>query len=43
MSAELAGVEAFATFEFGQQLGAACVNGPLNVDVETLSQSAWNL
>src|SRR3954468_1101705 len=36
VSAELAGVEAFAGSEFGQQVGAACVVGPVSVDVETL-------
>src|SRR5580765_2543338 len=43
VSAELAGVDAFATFEFGQHVGAACVVGPVNVEVEILSQSTWNL
>src|SRR5262249_4683668 len=43
VSAALAGVAAFATAEFGQHVGAACVVGPVNVDVDGLSQSTWNL
>src|SRR5947208_4376581 len=43
VSAAFAGVAALATAALGQQLGASCVNGPVNVDVETLSQSTWNL
>src|SRR3954447_4753476 len=43
VSAELAGVDAFADEAFGQQFGASWVNGPVNVDVETLSQSTRNL
>jgi hypothetical protein len=42
-SAALAGVDAFAGVAFGQQLGWSCVSGPVNVDVEGLSQSTWNL
>ena len=42
-SAALAGVDAFAGVAFGQQFGASCVLGPVNVEVETLSQSTWNL
>ena len=43
VSAVFAGVDAFATDPFGQQLGASWVTGPVNVDVETLSQSTWSL
>src|SRR5690348_15409936 len=43
VSAAFAGVDAFATDAFGQQLGASCVCGPVNVDVDGLSQSTWNL
>ena len=43
VSAELAGVDALATAEFGQQVGAAWVVGPVNVEVEILSQSTWSL
>ena len=42
-SAAFAGVDALGGVELGQQVGASCVNGPVKVDVETLSQSAWNL
>src|SRR6476620_9957129 len=42
-SAALAGVDAFAGVAFGQQFGASCVLGPVNVEVETLSQSTWSL
>ena len=43
VSAALAGVDAFADNEFGQHADAACVVGSVNVEVETLSQSTWNL
>src|SRR5690242_13735558 len=43
VSAAFAVVEAFATAAFGQQFGASCVCAPLNVDVDGLSQSTWNL
>ena len=43
VSAELAGVDALGTLAFGQQVGASCVSGPVNVDVETLSQSTFSL
>src|SRR3954463_8319978 len=43
VSAELAGVDAAGTSAFGQQVGASCVSGPVNVDVETLSQSTFSL
>jgi hypothetical protein len=43
VSAALAGVNAFATAEFGQHAAAAAVLGPVKVEVETLSQSTWNL
>ena len=42
-SAAFAGVAALPGEAFGQQLGWSCVNGPVNVDVEGLSQSTWNL
>ena len=42
-SAEFAVVEALAGVAFGQQFGASCVCGPVNVEVEILSQSTWNL
>src|SRR6266700_3637696 len=38
-SAALAGVDAFAGVAFGQQLGWSSVSGPVNVDVDGLSQS----
>ena len=43
VSAAFAGVEALDTAAFGQQFGASCVCGPVKVEVETLSQSTWNL
>ena len=43
VSAAFAGVDAFATDPFGQQLGSSWVTGPVNVEVETLSQSTWSL
>src|SRR3954469_18438301 len=43
VSAELAGVKAFAGLAFGQQAAAACVTGPVKVEVEILSQSTWSL
>src|SRR5262249_28719036 len=42
-SAALAVVAALAGVAFGQQFGASCVTSPVNVDVEILSQSTWNL
>src|SRR3954451_172851 len=42
-SAALAGVDAFAGDAFGQQFDAACASGPVNVDVEILSQSTLSL
>src|SRR5512132_3826860 len=42
-SAAFASVEALAGVALGQQFGCSCVNGPVNVEVETLSQSTWNL
>jgi hypothetical protein len=42
-SAALAGVEALAGVAFGQQFGCSCVNGPVKLEVETLSQLTWNL
>ena len=42
-SAALAVVAAFAGVAFGQQVGASGVSGPVNVEVEILSQSTWNL
>src|SRR5215831_12205882 len=42
-STALAGVAAFPGVAFGQQLGWSWLNGPVNVDVEGLSQSTWNL
>ena len=42
-SAALAGVDAFAGVAVGQQVGASGTSGPVNVDVEILSQSTWNL
>src|SRR6476469_4297381 len=40
-SAGFAGVDALAGVALGQQFGCSCVNGPVNVDGETLSQSTW--
>ena len=42
-SAALAGVDAFAGVAFGQHSFASCVLAPMKVEVETLSQSTWNL
>src|SRR5438552_4302473 len=42
-SAALAVVAAFPGVAFGEQLGWRCVSGPVNVDVDGLSQSTWNL
>src|SRR3954451_9079018 len=42
-SAAFAVVDAFASVAFGQQFGASWVSGPVNVDVETLSQSTCSL
>src|SRR5262249_17801139 len=42
-STALAGVAALPGVAFGQQLGWSCVSGPVNVEVEGLSQSTWNL
>src|SRR5580765_3887732 len=42
-SAAFAVVDALAGVAFGQQLGASCVCAPVNVDVDGLSQSTWNL
>src|SRR5262249_46621137 len=42
-SAAFAGVDALAGVAFGQQFGWSCVCGPVNVDVDGLSQSTWNL
>ena len=38
-SAAFAGVDALAGVAFGQQFGWSCVWGPVNVEVEILSQS----
>ena len=43
VSAELAGVEAFAASSFGQQSGASGASGPVKVEAEMLFQSTWNL
>ena len=43
VSAAFAGVDALAGVAFGQQVGASCGCGPVNVEVEILSQSTWNL
>src|SRR5260221_9737413 len=34
---------AFGTFAFGQLVAAMGISGPVNVEVEILSQSTWNL
>src|SRR3954468_14259054 len=42
-SAKFAGVDALAGDSSGQQLGWSWVTGPVNVEVDGLSQTTWNL
>src|SRR4051794_29778139 len=43
VSALLAGVDALLGNASGQQFGASCASGPVNVDAAMLFQSTWNL